>query len=78
MVRTGNDEGLVTSRSSGMGTRPDVAIVDIKMPPTDTDEGVVVARELGSTYSELGVLVLSHYRESRARLVKNAHSSGFT
>jgi len=46
-------------------TRPDVAIVDIKMPPTHTDEGLVAAQEIRRAYPEIGVLVLSHYLESR-------------
>ena len=46
-------------------TRPDVAIVDIKMPPTHTDEGLVAAHEIRRAYPEVGVLVLSHYLESR-------------
>jgi DNA-binding NarL/FixJ family response regulator len=41
--------------------RPDVAIVDIRMPPSHTDEGLRAARELRSLYSGLGVLVLSQY-----------------
>jgi DNA-binding NarL/FixJ family response regulator len=40
---------------------PDVAIVDIRMPPTHTDEGLRAARQLRSLYPELGVLVLSQY-----------------
>ncbi|MGH3063237.1 MAG: response regulator transcription factor, partial [Gaiellaceae bacterium] len=46
-------------------TRPDVAIVDIKMPPTHTEEGLVAAQEIRSAHPEVGVLVLSHYVESR-------------
>jgi DNA-binding NarL/FixJ family response regulator len=46
-------------------TRPDVAIVDIKMPPTQTDEGLVAAAEIRESHPEIGVLVLSHYLESR-------------
>ena len=46
-------------------TRPDVAIVDIKMPPTHTDEGLVAAAEIRESHPEVGVLVLSHYVESR-------------
>ena len=46
-------------------TRPDVAIVDIKMPPTYTDEGLVGAQRLRESHPEIGVLVLSHYLESR-------------
>jgi serine/threonine-protein kinase len=46
-------------------TRPDVAIVDIKMPPTHTDEGLVAAQEIRRAHPSVGVLVLSHYVESR-------------
>jgi DNA-binding NarL/FixJ family response regulator len=44
--------------------RPDVVLVDIKMPPTHTNEGVVAAQEIRRAYPEIGVLVLSHYLES--------------
>jgi DNA-binding NarL/FixJ family response regulator len=40
---------------------PDVAIVDIRMPPTHTDEGLQAARQLRSRYPSLGVIVLSQY-----------------
>jgi len=45
-------------------TRPDVAIVDIRMPPTHTDEGLVAAHEIRARHPAVGVLVLSHYVES--------------
>jgi DNA-binding NarL/FixJ family response regulator len=45
-------------------TRPDVALVDVRMPPTHRDEGIVAAREIRATYPNTGVLVLSHYLES--------------
>ena len=45
-------------------TQPDVAIVDIKMPPTHTDEGLVAAQEIRAAHPAIGVLVLSHYLES--------------
>ena len=41
--------------------QPDVVIVDIRMPPTHTDEGLVVAREIHSRWPDVGVLVLSTY-----------------
>jgi DNA-binding NarL/FixJ family response regulator len=44
---------------------PDIAIVDIRMPPTHTDEGLVAAEEIRDSHPEVGVLVLSHYLESR-------------
>jgi DNA-binding NarL/FixJ family response regulator len=46
-------------------TRPDLAIVDIKMPPTHTDEGLVAAQVIRERHPEIGVLVLSHYLEPR-------------
>ena len=45
--------------------RPDVAIVDIRMPPTQTDEGILAAQEIRRAHPEIGVLVLSHHLESR-------------
>lgn len=45
-------------------TSPEVAIVDIKMPPTHTDEGLLAAHEIRSSHPDIGVLVLSHYLES--------------
>ena len=44
---------------------PDVVVVDIKMPPTHTDEGLVAAAQIGERHPETGVLVLSHYLEPR-------------
>jgi DNA-binding NarL/FixJ family response regulator len=43
---------------------PDVAIVDIKMPPTHTDEGLQAAKEIRERHPEVGVLVLSQYVEA--------------
>jgi len=43
--------------------RPDVAIVDIRMPPTHTDEGLVAARSIRKEHPGVGVLVLSQYVE---------------
>ena len=44
-------------------TRPDVALVDIRMPPTHTDEGLLAAEAIRSELPEVGVLVLSEYVE---------------
>ena len=41
--------------------RPAVAIIDIKMPPTFTDEGLRVAATIRRRYPDIGVLVLSQY-----------------
>jgi serine/threonine-protein kinase len=45
--------------------RPEVVIVDIKMPPTHTDEGLVATDRIRSSHPEIGVLVLSQYLEAR-------------
>jgi DNA-binding NarL/FixJ family response regulator len=44
-------------------SRPDAAIVDIRMPPTQTDEGLVAAQRIRAEHPEVGVLVLSQYVE---------------
>jgi DNA-binding NarL/FixJ family response regulator len=43
---------------------PAVALVDIRMPPTHTDEGLQAAREIREKHPETGVLVLSQYIEA--------------
>ena len=43
---------------------PDVAIVDIRMPPTHTDEGLRAAQEIREKHPTVGVLVLSQYVEA--------------
>src|SRR4029077_15643638 len=45
--------------------RPDVAIVDIRMPPTHTDEGLVAARRIRERYPKTSVVLLSQYLEPR-------------
>jgi DNA-binding NarL/FixJ family response regulator len=45
--------------------RPDVAIVDIRMPPTFTDEGLRAAIELRRRHGGLGILLFSQYIETR-------------
>jgi DNA-binding NarL/FixJ family response regulator len=44
-------------------TQPDAAIVDIRMPPTHTDEGLVAAQQIRAEHPEVGVLLLSQYVE---------------
>jgi DNA-binding NarL/FixJ family response regulator len=44
--------------------RPNVAVVDVRMPPTHTDEGARAARELREQYPEMGVLLLSQVVEA--------------
>ena len=54
------DELLLKVRSY----TPDVAIVDIRMPPSHTDEGLRAAQEIREKHPETSVLVLSQYVES--------------
>ena len=44
---------------------PDVAVVDIRMPPTHTDEGLVAARRIREQHPGTAVLLLSQYLEPR-------------
>jgi DNA-binding NarL/FixJ family response regulator len=60
--------------------RPDVAVADVRMPPTHTDEGLRAAIALRRDYPATGVLVLSQYIETRyaARLLAgNAAGVGY-
>jgi DNA-binding NarL/FixJ family response regulator len=43
--------------------KPDVAVVDVRMPPTHTDEGLRAAAEIRERFPDVGVLVLSQYIE---------------
>jgi len=52
-------------RSSVEAHRPDVAIVDVRMPPTHTTEGLEAAIDIKSRHPAVGVLVLSQHAESR-------------
>ncbi len=54
------DELLLKVRSF----KPDIAIVDIRMPPTHTDEGFRAAQEIRERYPDVGVLVLSQHIEA--------------
>jgi DNA-binding NarL/FixJ family response regulator len=55
---------------------PDVAIVDIRMPPTHTDEGLRAALILRREHPDVGVLVFSQYVETRYATKLLAESSG--
>jgi DNA-binding NarL/FixJ family response regulator len=59
---------------------PDVAIVDIRMPPTQTDEGLRAAKEIRERFPKVGVLVLSQYVEpayAMELLGENAEGVGY-
>jgi len=60
--------------------RPDVAIVDIRMPPTHTDEGLAAARAIKESHPDTGVVVLSQYVETHyalALLEQRARGVGY-
>ena len=56
----GNADALLASVRD---LSPDVALVDIRMPPTHTDEGLRAAREIRLRYPDTAVLVLSQHLE---------------
>ena len=55
-------EGLLSLVAS---TTPDVVVVDVRMPPTHTTEGLEAAREIRAAYPGVAILVLSQYVETR-------------
>ena len=60
--------------------KPDVAIVDIRMPPTHRDEGLKAAQEIRARHPDVGVLVLSQYVElglAARLLADNAAGLGY-
>jgi DNA-binding NarL/FixJ family response regulator len=59
--------------------RPDVAIVDVRMPPTHTTEGLEAARAMREEFPEIGILVLSAYVEVEhaMELLASGQRSGY-
>jgi DNA-binding NarL/FixJ family response regulator len=60
--------------------KPDLAVVDVRMPPSNTDEGIRAAREIRTGMPEVGVLVLSQYVEetyARELLADDASGVGY-
>ncbi len=60
VAQTGDADALLVLVASA---RPDAVLLDIRMPPTHTDEGLRAAAELKAAFPTLGVLVLSQYVE---------------
>ena len=54
---------------------PDVVVTDIRMPPTQTDEGIQVAAELRASWPGIGVVILSQYADPRYGLALLEHGS---
>jgi DNA-binding NarL/FixJ family response regulator len=59
--------------------RPDLVVVDIRMPPTQTREGLEAARQIRAEYPEIGILVLSAHIEVEQAidLLANGGHSGY-
>jgi DNA-binding NarL/FixJ family response regulator len=61
LVATGHD--LESLRDAVSEHSPDVVVTDIRMPPTNTDEGIQAAESFRDSNPDLGVVVLSQYDE---------------
>jgi DNA-binding NarL/FixJ family response regulator len=71
LTRRGHDvvaavADAVTLREAVEEHVPDVAIIDVRMPPTHTDEGLRAAQSIHADHPEVGVLVFSQYIETRS------------
>ena len=53
-------------RQAVAACQPDVAIIDVRMPPTHTDEGLRAAQSIRQEHPEVGVLVFSQYIETQS------------
>ena len=62
LSEVGDGEALLAAAAEH---RPDLAIVDVRMPPTQTDEGIRAAIELRRRQPDVSVLILSQYVEER-------------
>jgi DNA-binding NarL/FixJ family response regulator len=76
LARVGDAESL---RAVVAEHQPDLAIVDVRMPPTYEDEGMRAAAEIRHTHPETSVLVLSQHIESRhaVELVSSGRGFGY-
>jgi serine/threonine-protein kinase len=73
----GQLDGPATLMARVKADRPDVVLLDIRMPPTHTTEGILAAEQLRSVYPELAVLVLSQFVEpSYALRLLHDHPEG--
>ncbi|MFD1149210.1 response regulator transcription factor [Saccharothrix hoggarensis] len=62
LAAVGDAEALLSAVAAH---RPDVVVTDVRMPPTNSDEGLKAALEIRRRFPEVGVLVLSQYVEQR-------------
>ena len=63
-------------RASVEHAKPDVVMTDIRMPPSNTDEGIRLADELRSSHPEVGVVILSQHAEPRYAIALLSAGSG--
>jgi DNA-binding NarL/FixJ family response regulator len=77
VARTGAvDDLLLKVRSH----RPDVAVIDVRMPPTHTNEGLIAAEEIRAGHPSVGILILSQHVEigvATRLLAKSAAGFGY-
>ncbi len=71
LIRRGHDVVAAVGDSAALRKavdthRPDVAIIDVRMPPTHTDEGLRAAQAIHAEHPGVGVLVFSQYVEAAA------------
>jgi DNA-binding NarL/FixJ family response regulator len=56
-------EDFPTLEKAVVESRPDVVLTDIRMPPTNTDEGIQMSEQLRDTHPDVGVVVLSQFAD---------------
>ena len=85
LVRLLAELGIETVAQAGDGDQlvraveehlPDVAIIDIRMPPTFSDEGMVAAARLRARWPRLGILLLSQHLDVRAAMALGEARTG--
>ena len=85
LARLLTDAGLTVVGEAGDGdelvalvdhTDPDVVVVDVRMPPTHTTEGLDAARRMREEHPRMGILILSHHLETRNALELIQGSTG--
>jgi DNA-binding NarL/FixJ family response regulator len=71
LLRRGHDVAAAVGEADALRRavaqyRPDVAVIDVRMPPTHTDEGLQAAKAIRRDFPDVGLLVFSQYVDARA------------